>query len=147
MALKTMIENLNKARAAYEAQLKTLGKDTAKAVAAELAPLIPEGCVLRWTQYTPYFNDGDACTFSVNEPQLCREDDDEGVDCSSFGASSYGKESWAPEIEGITRKDILAIEKAWKKLPEDLLESAFGDHTQVVVEPNGKYSVDEYSHD
>lgn len=23
-----------------------------------------------WTQYTPYFNDGDACVFGVNEPQV-----------------------------------------------------------------------------
>lgn len=28
-----------------------------------------------WTQYTPYFNDGDTCEFSVNEPWLRTVDD------------------------------------------------------------------------
>jgi len=27
----------------------------------------PEVSRIMWTQYTPYFNDGDACTFSINE--------------------------------------------------------------------------------
>ena len=27
----------------------------------------PEIAALRWRQYTPYFNDGEPCTFSVND--------------------------------------------------------------------------------
>ncbi len=97
MALKTMIENLNKARESYEKQLAAVGKNAQKAVAEFLAPLIPPGHGVRWNQYTPYFNDGESCTFSVNEPYLVRlgdedeEDDGEENDIELRGASKlYG---------------------------------------------------------
>lgn len=32
---------------------------------------------IRWTQYTPYFNDGEACEFSVHEPYIRFVDGDE----------------------------------------------------------------------
>lgn len=31
---------------------------------------LPNVKAMRWEQYTPYFNDGDACEFSVNEAKL-----------------------------------------------------------------------------
>lgn len=70
MALQTMIENLNKAKQAYETQLAAIGADAQKAVAEFLAPNIPPGYALWWTQYTPYFNDGEACTFGVGDVYL-----------------------------------------------------------------------------
>lgn len=29
---------------------------------------------VRWAQYTPYFNDGDACVFSINDPRVLFSD-------------------------------------------------------------------------
>jgi hypothetical protein len=31
-------------------------------------PLLEAGVSIQWDQYTPFFNDGDICEFSVNEP-------------------------------------------------------------------------------
>lgn len=73
MALKTLIDNINTKRSEYEAALAQLGKDVAKEIAAELAPMVPPGYALRWTQYTPHFNDGSPCTFGVNETYLVRD--------------------------------------------------------------------------
>jgi hypothetical protein len=151
MALKTMIENLNKAREAYEAQLKGLGKQAKNAVVEFLAPHIPAGCELYWTQYTPYFNDGEACTFSVNEPKLRKieennDDSDRGVDVSKWGIESYGKQLWAPLIEGVTKKALNDLRKAWEELPEDLLLKAFGDHTEVTINADCEYTDNEYNH-
>lgn len=48
---------------------------------SDLAPLIravlddPTMHSFGWTQYTPYFNDGDACIFSVGEPWFKTVDD------------------------------------------------------------------------
>lgn len=81
MALKTIIDNINTKRREYDEALAQMGKDVAAEIAAELAPLIPPGYALRWTQYTPHFNDGSPCYFSVHEPYLVRDkrekDDDE----------------------------------------------------------------------
>lgn len=74
MALATMIEKLNAAKKAYEDQLASIGKDAQKAVAEFLVPHMPAGFALFWTQYTPYFNDGETCTFSVHDVYLVATD-------------------------------------------------------------------------
>lgn len=116
MALATMISELNKARAAYEAQLASLGKDAAKAIGEYLKPFIPEGFAVHWTQFTPYFNDGDACTFSVNDAYLVKvnnelargdfsgygEDEDVSIALSSWHTDGYGRDDWEKTI---TRND------------------------------------------
>jgi hypothetical protein len=185
MALKTMIENLNKARAAYDKQLAGLGKKAQKGIAEHLLGLIPPGYALKWTQYTPYFNDGEACTFSVKEPYLVRLKDEDGEGMSldeaidrygqedkeeSYETDDYENElprttgqpyyqhNYAkktvtytvegfPKIEGFTKAKLKELSRAWSALPEDLLKKAFGDHVEVIVRSNGKFSVDEYSHD
>lgn len=171
MALKTMIENLNKARKAYEGQLAELGKNAQKAVAEFLAPLIPPGYAVKWTQYTPYFNDGDACTFSVHAPYIVSVDDE---DSEGFGLAeavekygkpdeerSYERRDWAtnktvtktytvhgfPKIDGWTKAKMKQLDDAWDELPEDLLESAFGDHVEAIVRADGTFEVNKYSHD
>jgi hypothetical protein len=72
MALKTMIEKLNAQRTAYEDTLKAASKGGGEGVGAFLGALIPPGHALEWTQGTPSFNDGDACKFSVHEPNLIK---------------------------------------------------------------------------
>ena len=177
MALKTMIENLNKARADYEAQLASIGENAQKAVAEFLSPLVPPGYAVTWRQYTPHFNDGDACTFSVHDPELAKLDDDgdtsEGID---FGTAierygkpdeiksymrndySYGRgnneqvkveytEHGFPAIDGWSVEKLEALGKAWGELPEDMLESAFGDHVSVAIKYDGTFDVSDYSHD
>lgn len=99
MALKTMIENLTTKKREYDEALAALGKDLGNEVASHLAPLIPLGYALGWTQYAPYFNDGDACVFSVHEPFLKRDDresdEDDGED--EDGAEEANNEGAGPD--------------------------------------------------
>lgn len=44
----------------------------------------------------------------------------------------------------ITKKEIDALKAAWKSIPEDVLEAAFGIDQLIVLRPNGKLKVDEY---
>jgi hypothetical protein len=97
------------------AELRKEMRDTGKALLLEsLGEFFgkhPEAKSVVWTQYSPHFNDGDACTFSMNEPELnvyvdkmaedvrakagvvAAEDGDEGEDDEerySYGESSPG---------------------------------------------------------
>lgn len=84
MALQTMIQELTAARKAYDDKLASLGEETGKAIAEFLAAKLPPGFYLKWTAFTPYFNDGSPCEFSVNTPSVYkltppeREEENEG---------------------------------------------------------------------
>jgi hypothetical protein len=122
VALKTMVASLVAARQAYEQQLAALGSGAAEAIAAELGALIPRGCYVGWTQYAPYFNDGEPCTFSVNDAYLARlpeadadgyraferhGDEAEDSICLSNDVSRYGLEDEqydAPCVRGGTHR-------------------------------------------
>jgi hypothetical protein len=62
-----------------------------------------------WTQYTPYFNDGESCEFSVGDVYLVLKDDEDP--CEYEGSSLTDKE----DIESL-KKAIAEIE-AWEKDP------------------------------
>lgn len=112
-----------------------------------------------WTQYTPYFNDGDTCVFRVN----CDIDylyiNGESVDDSEL-AGKLNKEEY--KINPITKKYELDInlnydEKVGEfantfvdlinKFPEEVLEEAFGDHVRVTLKSDGSITTDSYEHD
>lgn len=120
---------------------------------------------IRWEQYTPYFNDGEPCYFTVYEPsiKLVGASEDEGDWEDGF------VESYSSVLRGGTRVERDADGK-WvevnrgapahpvyedfrelsKKLGsgafDDALAKLFGDHAQVTVTKTG-ISVDDYSHD
>jgi hypothetical protein len=62
-----------------------------------------------WTQYTPYFNDGESCEFSVGDAYLVLKDDEDA--CEYEGSSLLDKEDI-----GSLKKTIAEIE-AWEKDP------------------------------
>lgn len=68
MALKTQLNRIATAKKKYETELSKINR---KAIAASLGEVIPEGFALTRTQYTPGFNDGDPCTFTLGEVTLC----------------------------------------------------------------------------
>jgi hypothetical protein len=108
----------------------------------------PEIEAIRWRQFTPYFNDGDACEFGVGELtyKLVGGDvyDDEGDYEDGFlSISTYGKpKDW------VTPDWFLALGELERALmgSESELEAAFGDHVKVTVTRDG-VDVDEYDHD
>jgi L-ribulose-5-phosphate 3-epimerase UlaE len=114
----------------FQSELKTVFK-----AVFEQYPAVTKMC---WTQYTPYFNDGDPCVFNVHDlyvfDDTVEEDSDyyDGVDVS-WGE---GKEQY-PEIAQIS-KNLSAA--------DDLLLEMFGDHCQIIVTRDG-ITVEEYEHD
>lgn len=105
----------------------------------------PEIGALKWTQYTPYFNDGEPCEFSVHS------DFDVllGKYVASEGDSDEGDDEEANEfIDNWSVKDkkvAAAINSLGRAVDEDIFLEAFGDHAQVIATPEG-FHVTEYDH-
>jgi len=122
-----------------------------------------------WTQYTPYFNDGDTCEFSVNDCTFTNApvDELEDVRWGEYDGETEGV--WATEnvphvLESDSkyytemRKLIIAsggVDAQSCKLfssaicsseMEDVMLAMFGDHSKVIATRSG-FSVDEYDHD
>jgi len=113
-----------------------------------------------WCQYTPYFNDGDSCTFSVNTDYIYvnGESIDESDWINETKITNYG--TWnreKREYEGRTEVPNLdydpdlskandEIREFLRNFDEDFFLSQFGDHAEITVTAEG-VSVDEYEHD
>lgn len=57
------LNDLKKAKKEYDDLVKAKGEKIVRAAIKEFFEIHPEIVALRWKQYTPYFNDGDACVF------------------------------------------------------------------------------------
>lgn len=109
---------------------------------------------LKWTQYTSYFNDGDECTFGVNEMYVRIVDSADDIGDYEDGyvsipgsSSTYFDESDFAELGG-TRElaSILDDLESALQSNEEACLAAFGDHVEVIVTRDG-IEVEEYSHD
>ncbi|MEU1800827.1 hypothetical protein [Streptomyces sp. NPDC019937] len=120
-----------------------------------------------WRQYTPYFNDGDPCTFNVHGVWI-RTDADRDVEdtyeLEPFTHPSIGKVTggeWVEDADGPRKRvgaryegpDQARFErcKALEAAVEggefyDVLLDAFGDHARVTVRRDG-IEIEFYDHD
>lgn len=126
-------------KAEYQKKIETEGKAALKEEFAAFFRDNPKITAVRWRQYTPYFNDGDPCTFGVREfgYKIDGKDDDGGDYDDGFYST------WSTEI-GEHKRAAEAFEESVRD--EDVFESIFGDHVRVTATAAG-YEVDEYSHD
>jgi len=120
-----------------------------------------------WTQYTPYFNDGDVCEFgaggiwvrTTNDPKGSEGEDEYGVAehlSVDYGHPTLGKETHPNGYQnpGVYEGDHPDTFHLCQQLNraidggqfDHLLLELFGDHAEVVVSRNG-ITVESYSHD
>ena len=113
-----------------------------------------------WNQYTPYFNDGETCTFFANTDYIYINGDN--VDDSDWInetiITNYG--NWnreekvyknRTEVPNLNYDSELVkandeIKEFLCNFDEEFFMSQFGDHAEVTVTAEG-VSVDEYEHD
>ncbi len=107
-----------------------------------------------WTQYTPYFNDGDSCTFRVNEPDQINGEYDSNIEWYDWKVNYYLKEDrYKTDIEENSAIDInacdafLEFRELIESIQDDILKDLFGDHALVTVKRDGTVEVEEYEHD
>jgi hypothetical protein len=137
------LSNLSEMVSDYVKKVNDMKKELSLKFEGELSEIFskvfeeyPNIRMIKWTQYTPYVNDGDPCEFSVDGMEVydeeCKDDDGEGVSVNwGDGAKKY------PEIAKINNLFSISTE---------ILLMAFGDHCQITVDKNG-VTVDEYEHE
>ncbi len=122
--------------------------------------------MISWTQYTPYFNDGDTCEFGVNEIYYNGSDDNYDYDTPQdendpYSNRAFEKEIWIqdketkkygkilnPKFDELAHKVVST--KILESIPDDIWYDIYGDHCQVtIIRTNTgiEVNVEEYSHD
>jgi hypothetical protein len=135
------LNELIEAQKTFKAKIEELGK---AAIAEELQALFAKHENLeavRWNQYTPYFNDGDACTFGVGDVTYKATDGDpEGGDYEDGFEYAWSRDS-SPLIS-----DVASFGSKLHNLDDAVLLMAFGDHKTITATRDG-VEVEEYEHD
>lgn len=146
------LQNINKHVDALQEQIKREALDKLKPALTKAVKYFYENvedvASIRWTQYTPYFNDGEPCEFGVYDLML-RFEDDEKNEYHESHDGYCGIYSYKGSNSGLTKKnaDIFhALEKCLMQNPV-LLELAFGDHAEITIDKEGNVEVEEYEHD
>lgn len=118
------IERLSKEIKEHEKVISELGLD---AVCDSLIPFFEKypDVTIWWEQYTPYFNDGDACTFRSGHdyPYI-------GEDCE----------------ETLDRDQARMVSEAFRLFDDNFMLHAFGDGMKVTISKDD-IIVDECDHD
>ncbi len=162
------------------ADLKKAMRDQGKAALQEAFQEFfakhPEASAIVWTQYTPYFNDGDACIFrlgglelKVNVEAMAEdvqklldnhsEEYGHEEDCAANLLSHFPvseKSKWNTVTKANAHRDLTASEqsladdfdslKSSLGSVEQVLEVVLGDHCLVTATPDG-FEVTEYDHE
>jgi hypothetical protein len=142
-------EEIKKLQKELKAKILAIGKDGINDFFKPVFDANPSIEKIRWKQYTPYFNDGDACVFNVYDATVQLIGGDEtGGDCDDGFLDEYHFNlNYADTNE--EKKKIAALNVTWDfKLPdEDILQQIFGDHTEVTVNRDGTIEQEDYEHD
>lgn len=120
--------------------MQAVAKDVFAELSKSFFDQFPSVKQMSWTQYTPWFNDGDECVFGVNDVEL-------------LGVNESGDEEdercrWSNKYKGFPLPDEAyeVAEKLQGTLSKDDLRDMFGNHVQVIVTREG-VDVETYDHD
>ena len=137
------IASLMKKKTEMMAELREHGATALKEEFKSFFAAHPECIALRWRQYTPYFNDGEACEFSRHDIGVkltdTPEDASDGYDEEGF------EDTYSDRRDEELFKSVLAAVKVLEAIDEEIFEIAFGDHVKVTATRAG-FDVEEYSH-
>lgn len=146
---KDLMQQLTDLQKEYEQTAKQIGKPAFIEMSQKCFDKVPELQVIRWTQYAPHFNDGEACTFSVNCADFYRKqfaDVEEGEE-----KVELEKDEYEFGYEGNGDLDSPAFKEFYtfiqSTLGEDLCERIFGEDAEVKIWRDGTIEVGEYEHD
>lgn len=158
-----LLEEQEALRKKFQTTAQELFKDTTK----EFFAGNPSITAVVWTQYTPYFNDGDTCEFSVGEPTFTNAPDPENVHYGDYDgdaedvfavdnprwALTCDREYYKETQDAIAKAGGIDVDscEAFSRMiqssaMEDVMLAMFDNHVKVIATREG-FSVDEYDHD
>ena len=136
------LDDIRKMKAELDATIKKEGRAALKAEFKAFFDANPTIKGIRWTQYTPHFNDGEPCTFSVGEFRYRFADT-----AQTEGDSEDGfLDSYSNKISDDKKLGELLHVFEGAVNDNDVLLSVFGDHVQVTATRKG-FDVEEHDHD
>ncbi len=113
----------------------------------------PDIDAVRWTQYTPHFNDGEPCEFGRHEFDarvIQKKGKDEIGTAELISATETDDEGFYEgwDIDGKTPlgKALSDLEDEFDGSVDDVFKEAFGDGVRVTATRKG-FKVEEYDHD
>ena len=147
----TNLEQLSAAKKKIAEAQKTVTETCRKAFEEGVAPIFekhPNLEAFGWTQYTPYFNDGDECVFSARTDYLtiAMTGDDfdfhDGEDIGLWNIQQAVKNGRFGEREAAAQDALDLV----KQFDDADYKTIFGDHVSVKVSRSG-IEVEEYEHE
>lgn len=113
-----------------------------------------------WTQYTPYFNDGDACRFDAHTDYIYVngehiDDCDWMNEKKVISWGTYNREKRAyegrieqdnPNYDPEMANAVADVKKVLGLFDNNFYERQFGDHTKVTISRAG-VDIEDYEHD
>jgi len=148
MKLEKLIENYTEAKK----QFTVAAQESFKEYLKEFFDANPEIKVIKWQQYTPYFDDGDECVFSVHDVTFSNSDAD---NVSAWGELNEEREgefafqgTWGMLDAGRAKKDVYDNMNGTicSSEMQDIMRAMFGDHVEVTCTREG-INVEEFEHD
>lgn len=139
-------EALNKYIALKEetdAVSKKYGREIIKARLKKYKEILPSIVALRWEQFTPYFNDGDACVFRVHAPSFKLSD--RSIDSAVEDEEEF-LDAWDLKYNNLITEDVARKLESVEELPAELYLDSFNDHVRVTYDFDS-FTVDEYEHE
>lgn len=171
--MSTKFDELTRLMNELQKKIETTGREALIEVFQEVFLKHPIINAISWTQYSPYFNDGDECVFGVNEfhvkvlvenitDELLRkeilrnhEDEDEEDDyvdaMERLTPDSWYVKSGERPVRELTQEDKVLIADVMElqrncDMVSDIMRAVFGNHVQVTVTKDG-FDIQEYDHD
>lgn len=112
-----------------------------KELAADFFEKFPKVNSFAWTQYTPYWNDGEQCQFGVNN-------DSYSIFLNGGNADYDEDYEEGQELDDATdSKASEAVSKFLQQFDDEILQDLYGDHCKVTVNRDGTAETEEYEHD
>ena len=160
-----MIEQVLSLKKRYDKMVAAFTQEEFTGWFLEFFKLYPFMTKVQWVQFTPYFNDGEPCVFSVCDPELelspsyIATHPGLGLGTADYQIKDYDVVLTEEEEESerfitcctIDKKANPELSEAMKAVQglfevEDILKSVFGDHAEVIVTPE-KIVCQVYEHD
>lgn len=144
--LEIKLDGLKQKAEAFQQEMMKQGQTLLQECFTEIFNQYPDLKYFSWTQYTPYFNDGDTCYFGVNEIEYINgysawyenEDNDEDfVNLFEVDKHESGEYHWQLKKNGeyasLGNKIEDELNSVINAIPDEIMQQVYGDHVKVVV--------------
>lgn len=138
----------------YEEVIQKFGKEMFNSATKELFENNPKLTSFTWNQYTPYFNDGDTCTFGVNRDYFTINRTGQSLDLWGVDRWNDPGYEYTPDPKHYNLNSVdeiisiaTGINKVLYLFEDDDLLMMFGDHAKITVFRDGDIDIDSYDHD